>query len=97
METIAIDLGKDKSQVCIRDSKGKILQEKQCRTQSLGGYLRYSFTSPLRSVFAALLRSSAPTGGARSVLPVREEPRRGRKPDAEDAPETVASCVAAGT
>lgn len=39
MQHIAIDLGGSKSQVCIRDSKGKIVQEKPVRTAQIGSFL----------------------------------------------------------
>ncbi|MCP4448491.1 MAG: hypothetical protein GY811_24585 [Myxococcales bacterium] len=40
MEHIAIDLGGRESQICVRDHKGVILEERRCRTRVLGNYLR---------------------------------------------------------
>ncbi len=40
MEHIAIDLGGRKSQICIRDATGKIVQEKQWATDYLGRFLK---------------------------------------------------------
>jgi transposase len=39
MEHIAIDLGGRKSQICVRDENGEILEEKKVRTKELGSYL----------------------------------------------------------
>ena len=36
MNHVAIDLGGRESQICIRDQKGRILEERRCLTQSLG-------------------------------------------------------------
>ena len=40
MDHLAIDLGSRTSQICIRDAQGHIVEERACRTQSLGSYLR---------------------------------------------------------
>lgn len=40
MEHIAIDLGGRESQVCVRSAEGTILEEKRCRTETLGTYLK---------------------------------------------------------
>ena len=39
MDHIAIDLGGRESQVCIRNSEGKILEEKRYATRELGAFL----------------------------------------------------------
>lgn len=39
MEHIAIDLGSRKSQICVRNDKGEILEERRCVTWQLEGYL----------------------------------------------------------
>ena len=39
MEHVAIDLGSRKSQICVRDSAGNILEEKRCDTSELTEYL----------------------------------------------------------
>ena len=39
MEHIAIDLGGKKSQVCVRDAQGKVIEELRCETAQLGRYL----------------------------------------------------------
>jgi len=41
MEHVAIDLGARKSQICRRQSDGKIVEEKRLPTAQLGAYLRY--------------------------------------------------------
>lgn len=40
MDHCAIDLGGRESQICVRDSEGKIIEERRCATASLGGYLK---------------------------------------------------------
>lgn len=40
MEHIAIDLGGRESQICVRSTDGTILEEKRCRTETLGSYLK---------------------------------------------------------
>ncbi len=40
MEHVAIDLGGRESQICIRNSDGKIIEENRCQTIKLGDYLR---------------------------------------------------------
>ena len=40
MEHIAIDLGSRTSQICVRDAKGQIVEERACMTRCLGAYLR---------------------------------------------------------
>lgn len=40
MNHIAIDLGSSKSQICVRDSQGKILEEKKVLTTQVAGYLK---------------------------------------------------------
>jgi transposase len=39
VERIAIDLGSQKSQICVRDEKGHILEERRYSTEKLGAYL----------------------------------------------------------
>jgi transposase len=45
MNHIAIDLGKGESQICVRDERGKIVDETRCRTAELGAYLKKQSTS----------------------------------------------------
>lgn len=45
MEHIAIDLGGNQSQICVRSSDGKIVQERSCATRRLKSYLRDSAKS----------------------------------------------------
>jgi len=45
MEHVAIDLGGKESQICIRNSDGKIIKEKRCQTVELGEYLQERPTS----------------------------------------------------
>ena len=40
MEHVAIDLGGRESQICIRNTEGRIIQEKRCQTIKLGDFLR---------------------------------------------------------
>ena len=40
MEHIAIDLGGKKSQICVRDAQGKIVEELRCETDWLDEYLK---------------------------------------------------------
>jgi len=40
MEHIAIDLGGTESQICVRSSEGKVLDEKRCKTVRLASYLK---------------------------------------------------------
>jgi hypothetical protein len=39
MEHLAIDLGGRESQICVRASDGKIVEERRCRTAALPAYL----------------------------------------------------------
>lgn len=39
MEHVAIDLGGKESQVCVRSADGRVIEERRCRTDSLGMYL----------------------------------------------------------
>jgi transposase len=39
MQHLAIDLGGKESQICVRDAKEKILEERRCLTKRLGEYL----------------------------------------------------------
>jgi len=45
MNHIAIDLGASKSQICVRDPQGKIIEEKHLETAKLAGYLKRRSTS----------------------------------------------------
>lgn len=40
MDHIAIDLGGTESQICVRSSDGKVIDEKRCRTARLASYLK---------------------------------------------------------